>query len=213
MSIFDINFRELEYDSIGSWPIPLRRAVLFLIFIVVLITGYFQDISGLMDSYSNQKKKIEALKEKYEDAHNKVSNLNAYKEQMKNIQKTFDTLKRQLPTMKSNTNNDAALLEEISQQSFVSGLKFKYMKPEPIVEKGFYIEYPIELSVSGNYHNIGEFVSNISNMPRIVTFHDFTLLSEAKKNTEQGAATQSASNPELSMDIKAKTYWATNSLE
>jgi type IV pilus assembly protein PilO len=213
MSLLEINFKELEYDSIGGWPISLRRVVFFLIFLIVLGVGYFEDISGLIDSYRGQRKKIEELKEKYEDAHNKVSNLNAYKDQMKNIQRIFDTLKKQLPTMKSNTNNDAALLEEISQQSFISGLRFKYMKPEPIEEKGFYIEYPIELSVSGNYHNIGEFVSNVSNMPRIVTFHDFTLMLDEAPNLVQGNAPVAISNPELSMNIKAKTYWATNSLE
>jgi type IV pilus assembly protein PilO len=214
MSYFDIDFKSLEFDSIGSWPLVLRRFVFFLIFFIVLVIGYFQDISGLMDNYSEQRTKIESLKERYEDAHNKVSNLNAYKEQMKSIQKIFDTLKRQLPTMRSDTNNDAALLEEISQQSFISGLKFKYMKPNPIEEKGFYIEYPIELAVSGTYHNIGEFVSNISNMPRIVTFHDFTLtLDQAPVPDPNMPSVQNLSDPELAMNIKAKTYWATNSLE
>jgi type IV pilus assembly protein PilO len=213
MSFFDINFRELEFDSIGGWPLVLRRIIFILIFIIVLIAGYFQDIAGLINRYKDQKIKIDALKDKYEDAHNKVSNLNAYKNQMRSIQEIFDTLKRQLPAMKNTTNNDAALLEEISQQSYISGLKFKYMKPDAVVEKGFYIEYPIELSVSGNYHNIGEFVSNISNMPRILTFHDFTLTVEPTISVEQNAASVVTKNPELSMNIKAKTYWATNSLE
>jgi type IV pilus assembly protein PilO len=214
MNILEIDFRNLELDSVGNWPLVIRRTLLFLIFVVVLGIGYVEDIGDLLTQYSDQVKKISDLKYKYEDAHNKVSNLKAYKEQMKEIQKIFDTLKKQLPAMQNSISNDAALLEEISQQSFISGLKFKYMKPNPIVEKGFYLEYPIELSVSGTYHNIGEFLSNVSNMPRIVTFHDFILtLANPDKAEQEIAVSKGNFDPELSMNVKAQTYWAMNSLE
>lgn len=215
MNLSEIDFGNLEWENIGNWPPVLKKILLLLVFVAILALGYFQYIADLFTNYSAQKDKIEALKSQFEDAHNKVSNLNAYKEQMKTIQTIFDSLKKQLPKRSSNTSDDAALLEEISQQSDISGLKFRYMKPENSQEKGFYIEYPIELSVSGPFNGLGEFVSNISNMPRIVTLHDFEITSQQGAAPAAGTpgASQAAVKPDLLMNVKAKTYWATNSAE
>jgi len=213
VNLFEIDFRSLEPESIGSWPPILKWILLLIIFISTLLIGYLYDIKDLVSTYQTDIENINTLKDRYEDSHNKAANLDAYTEQMKQIQLTFDTLKKQLPKKIGDTSDDAALLEEISQQSDLSNLDFRYMKPGTPAEKGFYIEYPIELSFSGTYHNIAKFISNISSMPRIITLHNFSLRSEntppntanSEENTENKGRSKN-----LEMNLQAKTYWTTN---
>ena len=217
MIIFNIDFNTLEIDSVGSWPPLLRIMILILVFTLTLIIGYFYDLKDMIFTYQTDIDNINTLKSRYEDSHNKAANLDAYTEQMHQIQETFNNLKKQLPKKVGDTSDDAALLEEISQQSDISNLDFRYMKPGSPTEKGFYIEYPIELAFSGPYHNIARFISNISSMPRIITLHNFDLKVSNAPSNEPAVIGPEPIRPEqskvLEMTLQAKTYWTTSNTE
>ena len=126
----------------------------------------------------------------------KAANLNALIEQMKEMEQTFGNMVRQLP----NKTEVAGLLIDISQTGLSSGLNFKLFEPNAETPKEFYAELPISISVVGNYHQFGEFISGIASLPRIVTTHDVSI-----KTTKDDAVD---GIPLLVMTAIAKTYRA-----
>ena len=126
----------------------------------------------------------------------KAANLNALIEQMEEMEQTFGDMVRQLP----NKTEVAGLLIDISQTGLSSGLNFKLFQPNAEAPKEFYAELPISISVVGNYHQFGAFVSGIATLPRIVTTHDISIKT-TKGDTVDGV-------PLLVMTAIAKTYRA-----
>jgi len=110
-------------------------------------------------------------------------NLEAYKQQMEEMQQTFGSLLRQLP----NSTEVPDLLVDITQAGLGRGLEFVLFKPEKEQPKDFYAELPISLQVRGNYHELAQFVSDVAALPRIVTFGDITISSQTKGRLAMGA--------------------------
>lgn len=127
----------------------------------------------------------------YEDKAFKASNLDAYKEQMKEMENTFGALLRQLPS----DTEVPGLLEDISHTGLTAGLTFNSIQLAPENSKEFYVELPIDIEVKGGFHAFGAFVSAVAALPRIVTLHDFEIAPSKKEGTQ-----------ELVMKIRAKTY-------
>lgn len=186
----EIDFNELSLDNIGSWPMPVKVMAWVLVFVLLVVAGYFYNISDLRDQLAQVERKETDLKKEFEEKAFKAANLEALRKQMGEMEQSFGALVSQLPT----DTEVPGLLEDITNKGVESGLEIKSIKLQPEQSKEFYIELPINIEVTGTYHDFGTFVSGIASLPRIVTLHDFKISSDPKG---QGV---------LSMSISAKTY-------
>ena len=183
MSLAD-DIKNLDPNNPGQWPLPIQLGVLFIIFFVILFLGYKFHISDQRSEIANLMSKENDLKQVYEDKQKKVANLDALKEQMKEMQQSFGDMLRQLP----NKTEVDALIVDISQEGLSAGLQFDLFKPGGEHPSEFYAELPIQITVKGSYHQLGEFVSGIASLPRIVTTHNINI----KKDKDAGGLTMSA---------------------
>ena len=186
-------FSNLDPENIGSWPILVRTIIVVLASIVVLGVVYYFDTQEQMSSLEKSRLVEGSLKATFEKKQAKAASLDAYKDQMKEMEESFGTMLRQLPSK----TEVADLLVDITQTGLASGLEFNLFQPKPETPKEFYAELPIEIKVKGNYHQLGEFVSGIAALPRIVTIHNINIKSET------GAGGKSSG---LVMEAIAKTY-------
>lgn len=184
---FDLN--DLDFSNIGAWPTPVKGGLIVVVCIIVLVLGYFLDISNKREELARAESREVSLKSEFEGKQAKAANLDAYKKQMEEIEESFGTMLRQLPS-KTEVEN---LVDEISQTGLASGVEFILFKPQAEQFIEFYAEKPITIQVSGNYHEFGRFVSGIAALPRIVTLHNIKIEKDDKTN-------------QLVMDATAKTY-------
>lgn len=184
----DFDLSELDLSTIGSWPVAIKAAVIGVLCALVLVLGYFLHIKNMLDDLERVRGQESELKSEFERKQAKAANLDAYKQQMKEMEVSFGTMLRQLP---SKTEVDD-LLVDISQTGLSSGIEFELFKPQSEKKIDFYAELPIQISMVGSYHQFGDFVSGIAALPRIVTLHNISL-----KDTKGG---------KLQMDVQAKTY-------
>lgn len=185
-----LDLGELNAENIGSWPLAVKVIAWVLAFVLVMVLGYFYNISDLRQQLAQVEQKETELKKEFEDKAFKAANLDALRTQMKEMEESFGALISQLPS----DTEVPGLLEDITNKGVESGLDIKSIKLQPEVAKEFYIELPINIEVTGTYHDFGTFVSGIAGLPRIVTLHDFKMTSDPKT---PGV---------LSMSISAKTY-------
>ena len=188
MSLVD-DLKNLDPNNPGQWPLPVQLTVFVIVFILILFGGYKVDISKQLEEVTKLESKEQDLKNTYETKQKKVANLDKLKEQMKEMEQSFGDMIRQLP----NKTEVDALIVDISQEGLSAGLEFDLFKPRGDVSSEFYIETPIDITVRGDYHQLGEFVSGIAALPRIVTTHNITV---------------NKADDKLSMTAVAKTYRA-----
>lgn len=195
MSLID-DINNLDPNNPGVWPMPVKIIAFVVVFAGIVYAGWHFDIT-------KQREELAGLDQKEKDQiavldakQKKAANLNALKEQMKEMEQNFGDMVRQLP----NKTEVAGLLIDISQTGLASGLEFKLFEPRGETPKEFYAELPINITVVGNYHQFGEFVSGIASLPRIVTTHDISIKSSGG-NAVDGV-------PPLEMTAIAKTYRA-----
>ncbi|MAJ91375.1 MAG: pilus assembly protein PilO [Legionellales bacterium] len=195
MNILD-DFKNLDPNNPGLWPNSIKMILFIVLFAALLFAGWKFDITKKRDELAGLERKevekINVLKVKQR----KAANLNALKEQMKEMEISFGDMVRQLP----NATEVAGLLVDISQTGLSAGLEFKLFEPKAEEPKEFYAVLPITISVVGGYHQFGEFISGLAQLPRIVTTHEISI--KAKKTD---AAT---GIPQLEMQTTAKTYRA-----
>lgn len=184
---FDVN--ELDFNNAGSWPGPIKAIVFIIVITLVVGGGYWFLIKDQFAQLDRVASKESDLRQQYEAKAYKVANLAAYKLQMLEMEESFGALLKQLPT----DTEVPGLLEDITNTGIGSGLEFKSIKLKPEIKKEFYIELPIQIEVTGTYHDISSFVSGVASLPRIVTLHNF-------------AISPSKANEVLNMSIEAKTY-------
>ena len=187
---FDVN--DLDFNNAGSWPAPIKAIVLLLVFILILGGGYWFLIKDQYASLDRVEAEEVKLKQQYESKAFKVANLEAYREQMREMEESFGALLKQLPA----DTEVPGLLEDITNTGLGTGLGINSIKLKPEASKEFYVELPIDISVRGTYHDMASFVSGVAALPRIVTLHDFSI-----KPAEKGS-----SAGDLIMNISAKTY-------
>ena len=191
MNFKNIDLNELDINDIGGWPMPAKIIAIAVVCAALIGVGYFVDTSSQLDQYTQTKNKENELKQLYELKAAKAANLAAYQQQMKEIELTFGSLLKQLPSK----NEVAELLNDITQTGMASGLEFDLFKPKPELPAEFYAELPIELKVKGQYHELGKFMGGLAALPRIVTLHDFKISRNEKDK-----------NDVLVMHATAKTY-------
>ncbi len=195
MSFID-DLNNLDPNNPGVWPAPVKAIVFVVVFAAILFAGWKFDVIKQRESLAALEKKEKEQIEILDTRQKKAANLNALKEQMKEMKQSFGDMVKQLP----NKTEVAGLLIDISQTGLASGLEFKLFQPKGESPKEFYAELPISISVVGNYHQFGEFVSGIAALPRIVTTHDINI---TPLKAEKGDDT-----PQLQMTAVAKTYRA-----
>jgi len=184
---FDPN--NIDFDKMGVWPLPAKVFVLVLLAVIIFSLTYYVKISDLNDELEVVKAKEQTLRKSYETKSFEAANLDAYRAQMDEMDKTFKSLLSRLPS-------DAqvpGLLDDIGARGRESGLTINATTMEPEKAAEFYIEVPFRINVDGGYHDMGGFVSGIAAMPRIVTLHDYVIT----RKKDAGL---------LNMQISAKTY-------
>lgn len=186
-----IDINDLDTNNIGSWPPAIKALAGILLMIVVLGLGYNFYISDLETELDLKRAEESTLKDQFASKASMAANLELYTEQMKEMENSFGVLLRQLPS----DTEVPGLLEDITRTGLGSGLEFEEIKLLPEVTQPFYIELPIQITVTGAYHDLATFVSGVAGLPRIVTLHDFDL---APANPDGGS--------KLRMSILAKTY-------
>lgn len=193
MSSFVDQLRDLDPNDPSRWPLPFRLGAIALIFIVAAgVMSYFlawKDKKPELDTARAQENQLlDTLTAKAR----KAANLDAYKAQLAEMERSFGAMLRKLPDKTEVPN----LLTDISQQGAGAGLDQKLFQPENQINKDFYAELPIKMKLTGNFHAIGAFVSGIAALPRIVTLHDVEIVPAGKD----------ASADQLQLNVTAKTY-------
>jgi len=183
----DLN--NIDWENMGSWPLPGKVFFCTLIFIAVLTGGYFGLVADNMERLQREEQKEISLKKDFENKAFRVANLDAYKAQMVEMQESFGSLLKQLPR----DTEVPGLIDDISSAALSAGLKLNAIDPQKMTQTEFYKELPIKIEVAGGYHEMGAFVSAVASLPRIVTLHDFTIAKDSKSGL-------------LTMQILAKTY-------
>ena len=185
--------KALDPKDVGRWPLLFRAAAIGVLF--VALTGtfiYLWPVRSQLPVLDLARKEEQDLRQTFDEKQRKAANLEAYKGQLKDMERSFGAMLRQLPGRTEVPN----LLVDISQTGLAAGLKEKLFQPDPEVRKDFYAELPIKIRLTGSYHQFGTFVSGIAALPRIVTLHDIVIVPESKD-----------SGPDrLTLDVTAKTY-------
>ncbi|WP_281646090.1 type 4a pilus biogenesis protein PilO [Parendozoicomonas sp. Alg238-R29] len=187
--INNIDFNDLDFENVGSWPTPVKAIICVAVFGLVLFLGFNFHLSSLGKTLDREARKETELKQEFQIKAFQAANLDSYRAQMTEMEASFGALVRQLPS----DTEVPGLLEDITEKGLGAGLTINTITLQPEVTHEFYIELPISINVQGNYHDLGNFVSGVAGLPRIVTLHDFKI-------------TDGKDGGRLSMEIIARTY-------
>ena len=185
--------RRLDPKDPGRWPFLFRALAILGLFLA--LTGafiYFVPIQNQAPDLERARQEEQDLMRTFDERQRKAANFEAYKAQLKEMERSFGAMLRQLP----GRTEVPSLLVDISQTGLAAGLQEKLFQPASEVRKDFYAELPIKIRLTGSYHQFGSFVSGIAALPRIVTLHDISIVPEGKD----------AAPDRLTLDLTAKTY-------
>lgn len=195
MNLSEINW-DLEYA--GSWPMPVKWGVAIILALFLAGGWFYLDTGSQLEQLDVEVAKERELKTTLEMKQRKAANLEEYREQLSEIERTFGDLLKQLP----NKTQVPELLVDVSQTGLSSGLEFELFKPGSEVIKDFYAELPIDVRVLGRYFDFGGFVSGLAALPRIVTVHNIKIM---PVNPSQSAQKKGDRFP-LVMSALVRTY-------
>ena len=182
------DLRRLNPRDIGSWPALPKLGALLILLLALVFAGYWFDWQNQLDELARDREKEQELRTSFLDKKKQAVNLEAYRKQLAEIEESFGEMLKQLP----NKSEMEALLTDINQAGLGRGLQFELFRPAPAETRSeFYAELPITIKLAGNYHDIGAFASDISQLSRIVTLNDIAL---------------STSKTGLTLDAVAKTF-------
>lgn len=182
---FDPN--DMDFSASGNWPIGVKVVCYLLVIGIIVAAGWHFYITDKQVGLKREIAKEPGLKSVYQEKAFQVANLAALRKQMEDVEGKFEELKKQLPTEKE----VPGLLDDITNLGTDSGLDIGSINLAAESKKEFYIELPININVAGSYHQLGQFVSGIAGLSRIVTLHDYSI---------------SPSGSKVTMQISAKTY-------
>ena len=189
--------RTLDPKDVGRWPFVFRAIAVTLIFALVAVGGtYYFVWRTKIPQLEQVQREEQDLRATFESRQRLAANLEAYKAQLAEVEQTFGAMLRQLP----GETEVPSLLVDISQTGLAAGLEERLFQPLSEVSREAYSELPIRMQVVGTYHELGDFVSGVVALPRIVTLHDISL------KPEQQRAKQANPGGRLVMDVTAKTY-------
>ncbi|NHB56759.1 type 4a pilus biogenesis protein PilO [Acinetobacter sp. 194] len=188
-------FNTVDYNNIGGWPLSVKITFWIIIFIAVCLLGYFLAIQPKMEAIDQAKVQQTSLLKEFKKKDSDLRNLKLIQAQLLQMEANFNQQLLQLPK----ETEIPSLVEDINLTGVNSGLKFKNIKLDKEITQEFFIEQPISIEATGDYHAFGNFVSGIAALPRIVTLHDFSIVASSGANKKSDI-------PQISYSIKAKTY-------
>lgn len=191
----NFDYQNPDFNNMGSWPAAIKLTTLVLISALIVFGFYWFAVKDSNLRYDRAVSTEPQLREQYRTKSFQVANLDAFKLQLLEMEETFGELLAQLP----DETEMPGLLDDISTTGTQSGLEIDRITPQADVVREFYIETPISIEVRGSYHEMGNFVSSMSAIPRIVTLHDFDI------SVQNQGPTNEAEAP-LRMTIQARTY-------
>ncbi|MCD6705311.1 MAG: type 4a pilus biogenesis protein PilO [Thiobacillus sp.] len=186
MTLDDIN--KLDLKTLADWPLPTKLVALALLSVALVVAGWWFDWRGGMETLNAAKQKETELRSVFATKKNQAINLEAYIKQLADIEQAFGALLKQLP----NKQEMDALITDVNQAGLGRGLQFDLFKPDAETVSEFYAETPIRVKVTGGYHDVAAFVSDVSKLSRIVTLQDIAM--------------EPAKDGVLNMDAIVKTY-------
>ena len=186
------DFNNIDFKNMGALPMPVKLVLLSFVFLILMALGYAFLWKDQLTAIDDAKAKEQELRKVFLDKKAQAIKVEAYKQQMVDIEKTFGALLKQLPD-KSQMDG---LLTDINQAGLGRGLEFDLFKPGQETVAEFYAEMPIQIKIRGNYHDIGTFATDISKLSRIVTLNDLIIAPIGKDSKDTL----------LSLDATAKTY-------
>ena len=189
-SLRDFDLSDLDFDNVGSWPMPIKLFIWVVLLGAVIAGGYYYHIEDLQLQLTTVEAKEVVLKKDFEKKAFQAANLDAYRQQMVEMEESFGALVSQLPS----ATEVPGLLEDITNKGLLNGLNVASIDLQKEQAREFYVELPIAIKASGSYHDLGAFISGMAGLPRIVTLHDFNI------SLKGGDANK------LQMGIIAKTY-------
>ena len=182
------DFRRLNFREAGSWPLGAKIVILSILAVFILAAGAFFDWKDQFETLDAAKGEETRLREQYAQKKVKAINFELYVQQLKEVEQSFGALVKQLP----NRAEIDALLTDINQAGLGRGLQFELFRPAAQERMAdFYAELPIAIKITGNYHDMGAFASDVAQLPRIVTLNDLAIANNAGV---------------LSLDATAKTF-------
>ncbi len=186
------DFNNIDFKNAGSLPMPVKLVLLSFVAVILIGLGYWFLWSPQIDEFDQAKAKEDELRQVFTQKKGQAIKIEAYKQQMIDIEKTFGALLKQLPD-KSQMDG---LLTDINQAGLGRGLEFELFKPGQEAVADFYAEMPIQLRIKGSYHDVGAFATDISKLSRIVTLNDLSI-TPLNKDTKDSV---------LVLEAVAKTY-------
>lgn len=183
------DLQTLDVNNPQSWPFPIKIGGIAVICVAILFFGYWFVIKAELEVYGTAQDKEAQLRQTFLDKKGLAINLPAYRQQMEEMQRTFGTLLRQLP----NRTEVESLLVDVTQAGLGRGVDFVLFKKEAEQPKEFYAELPINIKVTGRYHELANFISDVAALPRIVTLEKIDIGTDQKSGR-------------LTMAALAKTY-------
>jgi len=187
VNLQDLN--NIDLKTIGTAPAAVKGIAIAIVVIAILGVGYWFVIKDQLEQLDRVQAQETQLRQTFETRQRRAANLQAYKDQLEEMQRTFGTMLRQLPSR----TEIPSLLVDISQTALASGLEIDLFRPQAEQRRGFYAEAPIQLRMHGSYEQMAEFTSGVVSLPRIVTLHDVVI-----RPTQDGRR--------LTMEATAKTY-------
>lgn len=169
------DFRNLNPNDPGAWPMAPKVAVLLALLVVILAAGWWFLWSDQLTDLEGRQQEEQKLKQEYLDKKKQAVNLDLYTQQLAEIDRSFGALLKQLP----NKSEIEALLVEVNQAGLGRGLQFDLFKPGAEQIKDFYAELPVTVKINGSYHDLGAFAADIAKLPRIVTLNNIVITSSA----------------------------------
>nr|WP_315234829.1 type 4a pilus biogenesis protein PilO [uncultured Albidiferax sp.] len=181
-------FRDLNPNDPSVWP-AVPRYLLFFVVVVAVVAGlWYAWLSSYADELVVEQAKEVELRETYKTRLVKAVNLEALKKQREQVQQYVTQLEKQLPSKAEM----AALLSDVNQAGLGRSLQFELFRPGDVVVKEYYAELPIAVKVTGKYHDMGAFASDVANLSRIVTLNNLSI--------------SPAPDGSLSMEVTARTF-------
>lgn len=186
---FDLDeLNNLDMSDMGSWPVAGKVIVIAVLSILIATLTFFLFVDDKITQLEMSEAKEQELRQVYRVKYASAVNLELYKKQMIEMEQTFSYLLKQLPA----THETPGLLDDITYAGTSTGLTFVKINWLPEIEKDFYTELPIKIDVVGDYHQFGNFVSEVAKLPRIVSLHDFSVTTDKDER--------------LVFNVVAKTY-------
>lgn len=184
----NLDISEIDLDSIGVWPLAGRVAVLVLLTILVLVGSWYFSIKDAGMRLERAQNTEQDLRQEFETKAHQAANLAAYREQVAELEITFEALLAQLPS----DTEVPGLLDDITDLGRGTSLTIQSIELQPERTDEYYVELPIKVVATGGYHDFGAFVSGVASLPRIVTLHDYNV--------------RALPGGLLNLEIDAKTY-------